>query len=336
VEGDNTVAKTDGYWLYRQLKSENDDWDPTFAMQSCINWMRSLEYEMLCEHGDTAKDQLASCRAHFAGNTKPSTRNPDLAGVFGPLFQSLTNCVSLQSLCEVGPAAPWMFPTAIFTWYYAAYSAFRSVLSACHLPTNTHAAAIRQLNGAHVAPRLPHPLNMIGRHAKVQDYITCLPAYRGARSCLISNAFAQNRNTARGVLLSYLRGTCKWEVDRKKEHLKKQLWFRNFRGREAKADLQRTLPESINFLNCAVRYRGKANYRDSIYLTYGRDDVRLNSDYLQALASVACFCFIVGLTFMEDRSGRRHVRDFLGDVRAHLRGRSHLTGRTREWFDGLA
>jgi hypothetical protein len=139
------------------------------------------------------------------------------------------------------------------------------------------------------------------------------------------------------MLLTYLKGTAAWEVDKKKEELKKRDKFKDFRGKEARGkrnqQLQKNLPE-INFLHCASRYRGKANYRDSIFLTYGQDDSRISLDFLEALETTARFAFLCGLAYSERRIGKFYTKDFLVDVSLHFRGQTHASQREKIW-DGV-
>ena len=80
---------------------------------------------------------------------------------------------------------------------------------------------------------------------------------------------------AHGALCSYLKGTCEYRQLEVEGSVRKSREFRdlgvdNFRTRAARELRDVALNrESVNFLVQAFRYRGKVNYRDAIYLSYG-------------------------------------------------------------------
>ena len=85
------------------------------------------------------------------------------------------------------------------------------------------------------------------------------------------------------------------------------------------------LQNEISFLHCAFRYRGKANYRDAIYLTYGSGDLAAAGEFFGDLARCAQFLSLVALAFIERRIGRPHTKAFVDDLKKNLRGVSLAT-----------
>src|SRR3546814_14320217 len=79
-----------------------------------------------------------------------------------------------------------------------------------------------------------------------------------------------------GCIAEYLSGTAKWEQWNCQERIKAEAAFKdlgvdNFRSGPAKAMRDAAYRRrSIAFLQQASRYRGKANYRDAIFLAYGK------------------------------------------------------------------
>lgn len=64
--------------------------------------------------------------------------------------------------------------------------------------------------------------------------------------------------------------------------------FNSFRTNSAKALRDAKLsPAKDNYLIQAFRYRGKANYRDAIYLSYGNDKAEQLSQFLSDLRIVS-------------------------------------------------
>lgn len=70
----------------------------------------------------------------------------------------------------------------------------------------------------------------------------------------------------------------------------------------------------IAFLHEASRYRGKANYRDAIYLAYGRSVPRLLDGFVYDLASVLAGFAAMAAAYVSRRIGRDVWTAFLEDL----------------------
>lgn len=236
------------------------------------------------------------------------------------MFHSLTFTVSLASLNVRNANDPWVFPTAIVTWYYAVYHSIRAILAAHDgREPETHRQVIRSLNEVNL--RLPHPLNMIAVRQNGETYDASLPAHPAVPKYDLARRFVDSRPVAQGMILTYLSGTAGWNVAKVKEQLRTECGFADFRTKNARQARDARLPDKINFLNCAYRYRGKVNYRDSLFLCYGPDDYRLNSDFIDALFRVAQFCFICSIVYAVFKVGIQQVCAFLRDAETNFRGR---------------
>jgi hypothetical protein len=315
-----------GQWLYDLIKKDDADRAPDFARQSHLNWARALSYEVIQEHGAAADAQWESVRAHFEKAVKPR-RVPEgtLADVFEPLFGSFQWAASLVSLASRDVVDPWECPSATVTWYYANYNAFRAMLAACNgLPENTHAAAARTLNGG-LRRHLPHPFDMLARREQGVNYSDTLPhhpavARDGGPSAAINGAFVPNRLVAQRMLLEYLHGTATYWTDATKRQILAQGKFPDFRSKAAKAERDRRLKPEINFLDCAFRYRGKANYRDAIFLSYGHARAAVGPAFVRDLARSARFATVMAWAYVERRYGPDVVGSFNADLKENFPG----------------
>lgn len=327
-------------WLYQQIQQENQldnkKWNPEFSLPSTLNWMQALSLEIAQEHGSTPTAQFTSCQSRFATSVTHLGRKTALAPIFGPLFHSLTFAIILTSMVETQTCRPWTFPSAIISWYYAMYNAFRSIVGASSgkKAPETHAGLQNCLLGPNIRPKLPYPFDMVAMYERNEDYRIELPSYPAVTTTPLEQVFTKSRPQAQGMLFAYLKGTATWEVGKKKEELKKQHKLPNFRSKEAQDkrndQLQKNLRE-INFLHCAFRYRGKSNYRDNIFLAYGHNDSRISLDFLEALETTARFAFLCGLAYSERRIGKSHTNDFLVDVFHHFRGQANASPREKVW-----
>ena len=324
-------------WLHEQIsQSINKSWNPEFSLPSTLNWMHALAHEIEQEHGTRPVDQFVQLRSHFISKVTPLERKSSLTHhIFGSLFHALTFSLTLTSMVESQPCRPWMFPTAIIAWYYATYNAFRSVVAASGTtPPDNHTGLQRCLFGTTIRPKLPHPFDMVATYEHNEDYKSLLPYYPETVSEKLEQTFISLRPQSQGMLLAYLNGTTTWEVEDIKPQLKRDLKVNNFRTKGAQQArnerLKKKLPE-INFLHCAFRYRGKANYRDSIFLAYGREDSRISIAFIESLETSARFAFLCGLAYAERRIGKDTTKDFLVDLSHHFRGQVQATPRERIW-----
>jgi len=198
-----------------------------------------------------------------------------------------------------------------------------------------HAKAIASYNN--LCDKLPHPLNMTATRVRGEEYRVLLPNYAHAAKYDLTKSFIEDRGVAQGMVCSYLSGTADWRVKQVKEQiiLDSKGKINDFRTKANRDVRDSRLPGQINYLNCAYRYRGKANYRDSMFLSYGREHSWLNSQYISSLYVIAAFNFTCGLAFAEKRIGKKYVTAFVTDLSAHLRGRDAGKGLEQLW-DHLA
>lgn len=323
------------YWLHDLAKQEKPNWEPMMAMQSSVNWMRALSFEITQEHGTTAAEQLSSCQTHFGEAVQRRRLETQPANVWGPLFHSFTFCMALSSLCEKATTSPWMLPSGIVMNYYASYNAALAILAAQNdFRGDTHSKAINSLNS--VRKLLPHPLDMVANRVKGETYTPVLPRYPDASRSDLTTSFGGTREDAQGKILSYIKGTADWRAGEIKDKLKRDKKIDSFRTKANQEIRDKSLPDEINYLNCAFRYRGKANYRDSIFLAYGEKHSWLGPQFVDDLRTVAVFCSACALTYAGRRLGHEHVRHFLTDVGDHLRGSEDAAGRELFWKDFIS
>lgn len=303
-------------WLYEKVLEVDPDREPTFASQSAVNWMAALRHEVEAEHGFNPADQLNSYRTFFRQTPQQKRSVASLAPVFEPLFSSLSGAMALKRL-SLHKHPPWIRSTATVCWYYSIYGASRALFAANGQdPKENHSAAMRTFASS-LQRSIPHPFNMVARRTRGERYDAELPTHPGATAFNLSSNFLPERELARGMLLQYLSGTAAWYAVRTKERLCLERRFDHFRTKSAQAERDRRLESSVALLHCAFRYRGKANYRDAIYLSYGTRQPREAQNLVANLASVASSFCLLTAAFVEKRLGPAHVRTFFQDIRIH-------------------
>ena len=128
-----------------------------------------------------------------------------------------------------------------------------------------------------------------------------------------------------GAICSYLRGTAKYEQDRLEEIVRGSREFRgggftDFRCNAARALRDAKLcPASVNFVVQAFRYRGKANYRDAIYLSYGNDERERLIQFVRDLAQTSKAFSSMSAHYVARRVVRDDWTSFVEDIAEHAK-----------------
>jgi hypothetical protein len=148
-------------------------------------------------------------------------------------------------------------------------------------------------------------------------------------------SFTPDRQIAQGMLLQYLSGTSNYEADKTKRALLKQHKgrFGDFRTKAAREIRDSALQDTINFLHCAFRYRGKANYRDAIYIAYGAKGMPAEEEFRLARTTTAQFASICAIAYIKVQTGKKNLTSFLEDLRVNFRGFENLEGSEKFWAE---
>lgn len=308
------------YWLFREVLKIDNEREPQFATQSAHHWMEALRVELIGEHGSNAEQQFESFEAHFRRTKNPVTEPPQKAEVFEPLYHAVIHAASLSALAARMADVPSAQPTAVVTWYYALYFATRAMLAANgQVVEDTHAKVMQAYCGILVSV-MPHPLNMLAIRGSGEKYNPKLPTVPSASSFDLQKSVDGDRSKAQGMLLQYLNGTTKYYADRTKRRVKRKNKLNDFYTKHARQLRDKALDDRIAFLHCAFRFRGKANYRDAIFLTYGSRIPPAIELYFSDLAAVANIYVLCAVAFVQRLLGRDVVRSFSEDLMANLRG----------------
>jgi hypothetical protein len=316
-------------WLIELLTDEEPFRHPDFAQRSATNWMRALRTEIEQQHGHDMATQGSACAAHFFGLSR-RTDIPSRRAIYAPLFASIVYGMALVSLAETAAVDAWMCPGAVIQWYYAIYNGMRSILASMQGPVpDTHRGVANAMKGA-IQKMLPHPLNMYAEWVKNEEFRPELPDYpqmslQGGSPSPLVQAFDGTRDQSQRMILSYVGGSATWYADARKRDMlkgefKKRGWtnFRTNAAREYRDEQFKNL--QCNFLHVAIRYRGKANYRDPIYFAYGSDTLSSSNKFIGDLAFVARFVAICAIEVARRRLGPATADQFASDMMAHFDG----------------
>lgn len=318
-------------WLYTEVIKEGDLRIPTFARQSTINWMKALRFEIINEHGSSANKQFESCVKHFKCAYPKRLIPLNNSYIFESLYSSLTGCLALQTSAKNADKESWMLPSAIVSWYYSVYFAVLSMFGSTGQPVDDNHASVYRAFGSNLSDQMPHPINMKATHVNNEEYTSLLPQYPSASSFSLSKTFPESEDAAKGMLLEYLSGTAKYYTSLTKDRILRNAGYGDFRTKIAKEERNRQLPKTVAFMHCAFRYRGKANYRDGIYLTYGKASAYETKAFLEDMGAVSQFAFIAALALAYRSPLNPEVDKFLEDIDKNLKGIDCLTDEECFW-----
>lgn len=318
-------------WLYTEVLKEDDLRVPTFARQSTINWMKALRFEIINEHGSSTKEQFKSCLRQFKAAYPKKLAPLNNSYIFESLYSSLTGSLALQTSAKNSSKESWMLPSAIVSWYYSVYFSVLSMFGSTGQSVDDNHASVYRAFGSNLSDQMPHPFNMKATHVKNEDYKSLLPQYPSASRFSLSKNFPESEDAAKGMLLEYLSGNAKYYTWLTKDRILRKADYGDFRTKIAKEERNRQLPRTVGFMHCAFRYRGKANYRDGIYLTYGKASSDETSAFLEDMKVVSQFAFIAALALAYRSPLKPEVANFLEDIDKNLKGIDCMTDEDCFW-----
>jgi hypothetical protein len=289
--------------------------DARFALPSTINWMRALAILVV----DQKIDYFAA-RTFYAKVQMRGLPERELNTVCEQLLFVLNQIGALQVLATA-PNKADVARTAIVAWYYGVYSAASAMTAAMDGSfQDNHTETARKWQERFPARNLAmHPFG---------DFLSSiLPATadtelasmraRGRHSLVNVPLTAQD---AWGCCAEYLSGTAGWERWNVEERVREIPAFRALHVSDFRTKAARELRDAaydkrgIAFLHQASRYRGKANYRDAIYLAYGMSVPALLAGFVDdMLAVLRAFAAMAG-AYCSLRVGKAAWSDFVDDL----------------------
>jgi hypothetical protein len=276
-------------WLLDRLFAHGDQTAPRFAFQGTVNWMRAVAI-----HVPATRFTHNALRHKYEFVQRKAVNIEMDTLALECLAMSVHNAAAARSIATVGPNKYNLCRVGIVSWYYTVYYAAKAMIAAASgSDPQTHAKAARVFHADIIQRELAvYPFDLYVEGISPTRVGERISALRGANQFDL-NTRPTTDEQAHGALCSYLKGTCEyrqWEIEQTVRESRefRDLGVDNFRTRAAR-DLRDTAlnRESVNFLVQAFRYRGKANYRDAIYLSYGDDNSATLATFVNDLGSVA-------------------------------------------------
>lgn len=311
--------------LYRSLRehgtlaeSARDIPDAVWALPSSIHWMRAEA--ILVGHEAIA---FQKARTFYGKVQKRALSDRELNTVCEQLLITLHQIAALRALMAV-PNKADVARIGIVTWYYGIYGAASAMIAANDGSfQDNHAATAQQWDAQFPARNLAMaPFgDRLSTVLKADVTHEMAPVRARGRHSLTTRPVTVDQ--AWGCHAEYLAGTADWEQWNCEQRVRadaafKALGVNNFRTSAAK-DLRDAAyrRRAIAFLQEASRYRGKANYRDAIFLAYGQTVAARLDGFAADLAQVLEGFAVMAAGYCSLRIGKMAWQAFIADLEAN-------------------
>jgi hypothetical protein len=289
--------------------------DPRYALPSTVHWMRA--YAVLIK--DEALDFQKS-DDFYRSIQKASLTAQQENSVFEHLLLAVHQLAALRAMSQ-SPAQADIARAASVAWYYGIYAAVTAMVAAQDGSVqDNHTKTANAWDRQFVAQsKVPHPFDLrVSTLVKKKAEIEIDALRRGPKANLVHQPVTVD--DAHQAICGYLSGTRGWWAWRLEEEIKlgkefRQLGLSNFRTKQAQ-ELRdaRLSKQCISFAHQAIRFRGKANYREALYLAHGRSVETVVSDFAGDMADVLeAFTALTG-AYCFRRLGPRLCNGFLADL----------------------
>ncbi|MEO9492022.1 MAG: hypothetical protein ABJM26_00505 [Anderseniella sp.] len=289
--------------------------DPQFALPSTVNWMRALR--LLVEE---PRMDFATADAFYVKHGKRSMDVLVQNTVLEQLFLGLHHLSALEQF-QKGTKASDYARVGILAWYYGISNAASAMTAAQSGSFQEDHAGTARLWDSEIASRglAMAPFNWRVGSLVEKTYKPEIACYKnGSRGKLLSKP--TTKTEALGAAAEYLSGSASWYGWLAKEDLKKTSNFKALGGVDFRTKVARELRDqrlsrkSVGFLHQASRYRGKANYREALFLAYGASTETYLSGFVGDLCVVLKAFLAMAGAFAKRKLGQNLWLEFIADV----------------------
>lgn len=289
--------------------------EPQFALPATVNWMRALAI-LVQDHGLT----FESASTFYSAVQKRVATVQQENTVFEQLLFAMHQLSALEGLRSTTSKAD-VARVGIVAWYYGIYSAASAMIAAQDGSiqddhTGTATTWDRQFAENN---KVMEPFSYRLSTLLKKDFDVEVATLRAGNGFLLTEK-ATDPTQAFGACCSYLSGSADWWKWKAEENLKGSRDFKNLNVSDFRTKAARTLRDarlsgkSTAFLHQAFRYRGKANYREALFLGYGNATETLLDGYADDLAIVLRGFVAMAGAFVAKRIGQSLWAEFLDDL----------------------
>ena len=291
--------------------------DPDFARLCTANWMRALSI-LVCDQ----RIDIAFAKYFYSSVNSRTIPTKEVNTIFEMLIIALHQSSALHALQNI-PCKSDVARIAIVGWYYGIYNAASAMIAAQDGSVQqNHAGTARAWdsrilvrNNKLITPPFDTRITTLVKNSADIELQNLLikPEFR-----LIHTPTTASE--AKGACKEYLSGSVTWARDETEKMVKnskefKDLGVSTFHKREAREMRDMHLnKKTVCFLHQAIRYRGKANYRDALFLGYDSRTEGILTDHINDLCVVLdAFVRLAGI-FCSRRMGKTIWKVFVDDL----------------------
>jgi hypothetical protein len=303
--------------------------DPQFALPSTVNWMRALSL-LIADKGVN----FASAKSFYAHQGKRSMDALVENTVLEQLFLGLHHLSALEKMKDAETSADFA-RVGVLAWYYGIANAASAMSAAQNGSFQEDHAGTANMWDRDIAARglAMEPFSWRLSSLVEATYTSEVRAYRvGSGGTLLSPPTSVSE--AVGAAVGYLSGSAKWHVWKTTEDVRKSSDFKklgvsDFRKKAARELKDARLSQrSMGFIHQASRYRGKANYREALFLAYGKSTKTILKNFVADQASVLRAFLAMAGAFSSRKLGKALWDEFVADVDAN---RAFSTSAASVW-----
>lgn len=289
--------------------------DPLFALTSTVNWMRALAL-IVHDRGLTYRSALV-----FYSNVQKRTLSPQQENtIFEQLLFSIHQLSALGSLKATTSSAD-VARVGIVAWYYGIYAAASAMIAAQDGTfQDDHTGTATTWDRQFVAlNKVMEPFSFRVSSLVKDVYTTEVNALRAGNKFVMIEK-PTDAIEAFGACCAYLSGSSKWWAWKTEQNLRNSREFKELNVTDFRTKAARILRDSrltgksVSFLHQAFRYRGKANYREALYLGYGKATATVLDGFIDDLEVVLQGFVAMAGAFASKRVGQPLWSEFLEDL----------------------
>lgn len=299
------------------INEPNGKPNPKFALPSTVNWMKALR--ILIEDQEI---NFGTASSYYSTRGKRSMGVLEENTVLEQLFLGLHHLSALHQFRDGATSADYA-RVGILAWYYGIANAASAMTAAQSGSFQEDHAGTARLWDEQIARR---GMAMTPFGWRVSSLIekTYKPEIAAYRNGSVGKLQIKPSTTteALGAAAGYLSGSAKWYTWRTEEDLKRTREFKDLGVNTFRTKAARTLRDQrlekkcIGFVHQAARYRGKANYREALFLAYGSGTETILSGFVEDMSVVLQAFLAMAGAFAKRKLGKDLWEEFMADVDA--------------------